>query len=156
MPIVDYGHWDVRKVGSFDPADWFGFIYLITNTVDGRKYIGKKQFKSKKRYQKNKRSRIKYVDSDWQTYCSSCDELKADIASMGEDKFKFEILHLCSGRAETSYMEEHVQHEMDVLFKHLPNGTRAFYNGTITHKVYAGVEKQMAQTKEKLSNSVNR
>ena len=59
------------------PEDCVGFVYLITNNVSGRKYIGKKLAKfSKTKYQtvklkngtkKKKKIRSK-IDSDWLTY----------------------------------------------------------------------------------------
>jgi hypothetical protein len=64
------------------PDDCVGFVYLITNTVSGRKYIGKKLAKfSKTTYKtvklKNgnkKKKKIKgKIESDWQTYYSSSD-----------------------------------------------------------------------------------
>ena len=70
------------------PEDCTGFVYLITNTVSGRKYVGKKLAKfSKTSYKvvklkngKKKRKKIRSkVDSDWQTYWSSSDELKKDF-----------------------------------------------------------------------------
>ena len=52
-------------------GDNYGFVYLITNTVNGRKYIGKKFFYSSKTKQvKGKKKRYK-VFSDWQTYYGS-------------------------------------------------------------------------------------
>ena len=78
------------------PEDCTGFVYLITNTVSGRKYVGKKLAKfSKTSYKvvklkngKKKRKKIRSkVDSDWQTYWSSSDELKKDFELLGEDKF---------------------------------------------------------------------
>jgi hypothetical protein len=66
------------------PEDCVGFVYLITNTVSGRKYIGKKLAKfSKTSYKvvklKNgnkKRKKIKSkIDSDWQLYYGSNDQL---------------------------------------------------------------------------------
>ena len=62
------------------PDDCVGFVYIITNTISGRKYIGKKLSKfSKTTYKtvklKNgtkKKKRIKSkIDSDWQTYWGS-------------------------------------------------------------------------------------
>jgi len=62
------------------PEDCVGFVYLITNTATGRKYIGKKLAKfSKTSYKtvtlKNgtkKKKRIKSkIDSDWQKYYGS-------------------------------------------------------------------------------------
>ena len=66
------------------PKDCVGFVYIITNTVTGRMYIGKKLAKfSKTTYKtvklKNgnkKRKKIKgKVDSDWQSYYGSSPNL---------------------------------------------------------------------------------
>ena len=62
------------------PEDCVGFVYLITNTTTGRKYIGKKLAKfSRTTYKmvklkngKKKRKKIRgKIDSDWQTYYGS-------------------------------------------------------------------------------------
>lgn len=49
----------------------FGFVYVITNTVNGMKYIGKKLFK----HRRNK----KLVESDWRTYYGSNEKLLEDV-----------------------------------------------------------------------------
>ena len=58
------------------PEDCVGFVYLITNTVSGRKYIGKKLAKFSKTTVKtvklkngNKRKKKirSKIDSDWQS-----------------------------------------------------------------------------------------
>ena len=67
------------------PEDCVGFVYLITNSTTGRKYIGKKLAKfSKTSYRvvklkngnkKRKKIRSK-IESDWQLYYGSNTELK--------------------------------------------------------------------------------
>lgn|SRR5574337_49412 len=154
----DYGHWDIDKIGKFNPLDWFGFIYLITNKINGRRYIGKKNFTFKKRYQLHKRSRIKYVQSDWKSYNSSCTELQNDIAKLGEENFTFEIVKLCSGKSELTLTEEELQHKHDVIRSHLPDGQYAFYNKAIGSRHYAGAEKQstLSEAKMKLLRPIDK
>jgi len=83
----------------------YGFVYQITNLTNGRKYIGKKFFYSAKTKQvKGKKKRIK-VSSDWQTYYGSSAELSKDVLSLGHDKFKREILHLCLSKGDCGYLE---------------------------------------------------
>ena len=86
------------------PEDCVGFVYLITNNVSGRKYIGKKLAKfSKTSYKivklKNgnkKRKKIKSkIDSDWQLYYGSNDQLNQDIMALGADNFTRQILFYC-------------------------------------------------------------
>ena len=116
-----------------------GFVYLITNLVTGRKYIGKKLAKfSKTTYRvvklKNgtkKRKKIKSkIESDWLTYWSSSEDLKADVATLGEDKFTREILRYCNSKNELSYYEAKYQFDYDVLLDE-----SKWYNGWISVKV---------------------
>jgi hypothetical protein len=100
-----------------DIHDNFGFVYQITNLENGYIYVGKKLFtaaKTKTIKGKRKRSR---VASDWATYYSSSDSLKEDVARLGPEKFKREILRLCKNRAECSYWEAHYQFERRVLIR---------------------------------------
>lgn len=121
------------------PDDCVGFVYLITNLTNNRKYVGKKLSKfSKTTYRvvklKNgtkKRKKIKSkIESDWQTYYGSSVELLADLAQLGPDKFKREILHYCSAKAVCSYIEAKEQFDRKVL------ESTDYYNGIINLKVH--------------------
>ena len=121
------------------PEDCVGFVYLITNKVSGRKYIGKKLAKfSKTTYKvvklKNgnkKRKKIKSkIDSDWQLYYGSNDQLNKDIAELGSDNFTREILFYCKSKAECSYIEAREQ------FNHRVLESDNWYNGQISVRVH--------------------
>ena len=121
------------------PDDCVGFVYLITNLTNNRKYVGKKLSKfSKTTYRvvklKNgtkKRKKIKSkIESDWQTYYGSSVELLADLAQLGPDKFKREILHYCNAKAVCSYIEAKEQFDRKVL------ETTDYYNGHISVRVH--------------------
>lgn len=93
----------------------YGFVYVITNLKTNKKYIGKKLFYSSKTKQvKGKKKRIK-VSSDWKEYYGSNEELKKDIASLGKNNFKREILYLCKTKGECSYLEAKEQFVNGVL-----------------------------------------
>jgi hypothetical protein len=121
------------------PDDCVGFVYLITCTVTGRKYIGKKLAKfSKTTYKtvtlkngKKKKKKIRSkIDSDWQEYWGSSVELTKDISQIGVDKFTREILYYCKSKAETSYVEAREQFDRKVL------ESDDYYNGQISVRVH--------------------
>ena len=114
------------------PEGIIGFVYLITNITNNKKYIGKKlaQFKVTKpplKGKKNKRRSTK--ESDWRTYWGSSDNLLADVAALGEDKFTREIIHYCPSRGILSYLEAKEQFDRRVL------ETDDYYNGIINVRV---------------------
>jgi hypothetical protein len=97
------------------PEDAYGFVYLITNTATGRKYIGKKLFWFRKtKVIKGKKKRLK-VESDWREYWSSSEEVRADVQAHGEDKFIREILHICPNKGLCNYLEAREQMDRRVL-----------------------------------------
>lgn len=121
------------------PNDIIGFVYIITNNVTGKKYIGKKLAKFSKTKQKTvtlksgekRKKKIKTLEeSDWRTYWSSSDDLKKDVATFGEDKFTREILHYCYGKGVLSYMELREQMDRKVL------ESTEYYNGIVQVKIH--------------------
>ena len=107
--------WLYNDVPFEDIADYVGFVYLITNLQNGRKYIGKKNFYfSKTRTVKGKKKRTK-VESDWKTYFGSNKELLEDVEKLGQESFKREIIKLCKSKGEFGYYEAKYQFENNVL-----------------------------------------
>lgn len=123
---------------DFDPEAWEGFIYLIINKVNNRKYIGRKYLwstrKTKVRGSKRKKRLTKI--SDWTTYISSSDELKHDIAQLGITRFQFIILSFYKTKGQTNYAEVKEQFIRDVLYSKLPNGEFEYYNSCILNRYY--------------------
>ena len=115
------------------PEDVVGFVYQITNITNGRMYIGKKlaKFKRSRRPLKGRKNKRRYkVDSDWQDYYGSSDELTIDIKKLGKEHFKREILFYCYSKAELNYVEAREQFARKVL------ESDNYYNGHIRVRVH--------------------
>ena len=115
------------------PQDVVGFVYIITNTKNDRQYIGKKLAKfsrSRPPLKGKKNKRRTKVESDWRDYYGSSDELNEDIAQLGKDNFKREILFYCYSKSELSYIEAREQFNYKVL------ESDKYYNGHIRVRVH--------------------
>jgi hypothetical protein len=121
------------------PEECVGFVYLITNTISGRMYIGKKlakfaktsykMVKLKNGTKKKKKIRSK-VDSDWRDYYGSNLELNVDVLKLGKENFTREILYYCTSKAQCSYFEAREQFTRKVL------ESKDYYNGQISVRVH--------------------
>jgi len=128
---MDLGHWQLCE-GVVIDEHTFGFIYEIINTETNKKYIGKKQCKSKLKRKPLKgrvNKRIEIKDSDWREYTSSSNELNADIQKYGKDKFIFKIIRRCGSKWELAYYEIKEQIEREVLLRD------DYYNGIINVRI---------------------
>lgn len=100
--------------------DNIGFVYCITDTRNGLKYIGKKGLISKRKMpplKGKKRRRIKIIETDWQSYYGSSETVKALVEEYGRETFHREILRLCKSKGQMSYYEAKMQFETDCLLK---------------------------------------
>ena len=114
------------------PEDCEGFVYLITNTTNGKMYVGKKLAKFKKPRPPLKgriNKRRSKVESDWKDYWGSNDHLLEDVAQLGKNKFTRQILYICNSRGAMSYLEAREQFERRVL------ESDEYYNGIINVRV---------------------
>jgi hypothetical protein len=128
---MDTGHWILSENTIITP-ETFGFVYEITNTMTGKKYIGKKQCKSKLKRRPlkgRKNKRIEIRESDWKEYTSSSTELNEDIIKIGKDKFIFKIIRTCGSKWELAYFEISEQIAKNVLLRD------DYYNGIINVRI---------------------
>jgi len=121
------------------PENCVGFVYIITNKINNRKYVGKKlakfakttykTVKKKDGTKKKKRVRSK-IDSDWLDYFGSSIELNKDVELHGKDNFMREILYFCNSKAECSYIEAREQFARKVL------ESTEYYNNNIMCRIH--------------------
>jgi hypothetical protein len=111
------------------PDGHYAFVYLITNNVDGKYYIGRKFFyTSKTRQIKGKKKKYK-VESDWQDYYGSNKQIQEDVERLGKGAFHREILHLCKTKGTANYYEASEIFKRDAILK------ESYYNDWCTVKV---------------------
>lgn len=128
---MDLGHWQLKPQLKWD-NNAFGFIYLITNLTNNKKYIGCKMFQKvikRKPLKGKKNKRHETIESDWKTYTSSSNELNKDIELLGKDNFKFEIIDFAYSKSHLKYLEAKYQFDNNVLL------TEGWYNGIINLRV---------------------
>jgi hypothetical protein len=126
--------YDGKPFTSDDIGEYFGFVYLITNLTNQRKYLGRKYFWSF-RTPKGKKRKVK-SESDWKKYYGSCPELKEDIDRIGKDNFSRTILSLHKTKGKTNYEETRQLFTNGVLTEALEDGTPAFYNSNILSRYF--------------------
>ena len=131
------------------PEECIGFVYIITNLLTQRKYIGKKLAKFSKTTirtvklkngNKKKRKLKSKIDSDWREYYGSSPELLKDVEQLGVENFIREILYYCRSKAECSYIEAREQFARRVL------ESNDYYNGIINCRIHG------SHIKDKLSS----
>jgi len=77
-----------------------GFIYMITNPIDSKFYIGKKSFRG---------------GTDWQTYTGSSKPLAKDLKSLGKDRFVYEVLDYAKSQRDLTLKEAYWMIHFDIL-----------------------------------------
>lgn len=123
-------------------GDYIGFVYIITDLSNDKKYVGKKLFQSKRRLPPLKgktRKRVVIKESDWMDYFGSSEEVKAILEENGRDNFKREILHLCESKGVMSYLELYEQITRHVLLRD------DYYNGIVQAKIHKSHVKNISK-----------
>lgn len=112
------------------PDGMVGFVYLITNLSNNKKYIGKKTLFFKKTRQVKGKKKKYLAESDWKEYYGSNLSLLTDIEKLGKDICKREILCFCRAKGEMSYWEAWYQFNNHVLLDD------SYYNEWVSCKIH--------------------
>jgi hypothetical protein len=112
------------------PVKAIGFIYLITNKTNNKKYIGRKLLQKSKTTVKAGIKKKSKVESDWKEYWSSSPVLLEAIESEGKENFTREILFFVESKGMLLAMEEKALYMAGAL-EH-----DEYYNQNIRSKIY--------------------
>lgn len=113
-----YKNEEVKSLGDF-PKETFGFVYQITHTPTGKKYIGKKVLYHNRKVKLGKKELKEYEgligrrptykiatkESNWKTYYGSNKPLLEIIKKEPIENFKREILILAPTKKLLTYYE---------------------------------------------------
>lgn len=112
-------------------GDAYGFVYVITNNTNGRRYIGRKYFtKAGYKTVKGKRKKIR-LSSGWEDYYGSNKTLLEDVKNLGAENFSRAIIKMCKNKSECSYWETHYIFQFEALL------SDRWYNEWVTCKISA-------------------
>jgi group I intron endonuclease len=128
----------------------FGYIYITTNIVTGKRYIGKKK-----------------VDKGHENYFGSSKWLKNDIKILGIDNFKKDIIEYCLNAADLNKREIYYQKLWNVKLSndwynmHIQTedfdttGLRFKYTDEQKKKIWSKERRRLMSEKMKINNLNN-
>jgi hypothetical protein len=147
--MVDYENpwlYQGKPFNSDDIQDYYGFVYCLTDSVNNRKYIGRKYFWSIRTVKKVKGRRKKNKsESDWKDYYGSSKVILEIIEQHGKERFKREILSLHKTKGEVNYQEVKTQFIKEVLEAVNENNERVYYNENIANRYFYRNRKEGSQ-----------
>jgi hypothetical protein len=147
--MVDYENpwlYQGKPFSSEDIQDYYGFVYCLTDSVNNRKYIGRKYFWSVRTVKKVKGRRKKNKsESDWKNYYGSSKTIIEIIEQHGKERFKREILSLHKTKGEVNYQEVKTQFIKEVLEAVNENNERLYYNENIANRYFYRNRKEGSQ-----------
>lgn len=147
--MVDYENpwlYQGKPFSSDDIQDYYGFVYCLTDSVNNRKYIGRKYFWSIRTVKKVKGRRKKNKsESDWKDYYGSSKVILEIIEQHGKERFKREILSLHKTKGEVNYQEVKTQFIKEVLEAVNENNERLYYNENIANRYFYRNRKEGSQ-----------
>ncbi len=90
---MDNGHWEFPE--QMGTAAYIGFIYVIVDTLTGKKYIGRKSYRAEASGREN----------DWRRYISSSKLLSEILQQDDREFFRFIVLEQYKTKATMCYAE---------------------------------------------------
>lgn len=116
--------------------DYYGFVYITTNLLNGKKYIGKRSFKD-----------------GWIEYLGSGTLLREDIKKFGEKNFKKELIEICKTEEilneRESYWIKHFDAKKSDDFYNLTDrksGRRSYIRRIENGEIYSDIDEASKHT----------
>lgn len=110
----------------------YGFIYITTNLINGKRYLGQKKF-----------------DRKWKEYLGSGKIFKNAVKKYGKDNFKRNIVYICSSAEELNKIE----YDLSLFFNVVesPDWYNMVFGGGTTSgiKVTEDVRKKLSAARKK-------
>ena len=120
------------------PPKAYGFVYRITNKLNGKMYIGRKYFYTHRK-PRNKKRRVR-AESNWRDYYGSSKKLLEDIEKYGLDNFQREIISFHETKGQVNYTEVAMQFKEDVLYAVDDKNRKKYYNENILSRYFSPKE----------------
>jgi hypothetical protein len=111
------GHWKFDKV--LNTQKYVGFIYLIHDVIENKRYIGKKQYKGTGKVNKGQ-------ETNWKWYISSCLALQASIKANGIENFEYYVLDEYIYKGSLGYAET-----WSLMYVESPANRDLWYNSLV-------------------------
>ncbi len=88
----------MEKIDNIEVLNPYGFIYITTNLVNGKRYLGQKRF-----------------DDKWKWYLGSGKAFKAALDLYKKENFHRDIIHICYSKEELNNAEYELSVFLDVV-----------------------------------------
>lgn len=132
---------EVQDDAPFDDTTYveitnpYGFIYITTNLINGKRYLGQKKF-----------------DRKWQEYLGSGSVFKSAVDKYGKENFSRNIIHVCYSADELNVIE----YELSVLFDVVksPNWYNLVYGGGTTAGMVVSEDTRAKLSEARRRNSI--
>lgn len=120
---MDLGHWEYT--GTVTKGQYFGFAYFISNNLDKKFYVGRRQMFHTP---DNPKSSNYGKENKWRRYVGSSKDLQTDIKTLGKEHFSFIIIDFYKTREGLHYAESYLHEALRVKTKSNDKRQKMFYN----------------------------
>ena len=123
------GGWLSSK--PINPVGNAGFLYIISDNVNDKFYIGSKVFYFKRHLMRSGKKKLVSYESDWKEYYGSSKKLTKTINDNDIDQFDRYHVSTWDTRRSLINEEANLLHHLDVLTTLKPDGSYLFWNESI-------------------------